>query len=248
VTSPKRTRTQPAGGLDGPERRTSVRVTAAGRPEGAGGARHPVFARVWSRISGKAGSDRQRAELLTGLRGRVLEIGAGDGRSFAHYPPEVSEVLAVEPEPYLRRLARSAARAAAVPVTVLDATAELLPLDDGVCDSVVSSLVLCSVTDQASALAELRRVLTPGGELRFYEHVIAQASLGQALQASLDSSGIWPHLGAGCHLTRDTVGAIAAAGFTLQQTRRFTSGPGRLGIPFVLGTARRLPGNDSSVT
>ena len=206
---------------------------------GTGAAQHPVFARVWSHISGKVGSDKQRSELLAGLRGRVLEVGAGDGRNFAHYPSEVSEVLAVEPEPYLRRLASGAARAAPVPVTVVDGTAELLPHEDGVFDSIVSSLVLCSVVDQEIALAELHRVLMPGGELRFYEHVIAERSLGRSVQASLDGSGIWPHLGAGCHLARDTVGMIAAAGFTVEQVRRFTSGPGPLGLPFVLGTARR---------
>jgi len=95
------------------------------------------------------------------------------------------------------------------------------------------------VSDQRTVLAELHRVLVPGGELRFFEHVVAERSVGQAVQRSLDRTGIWPQLGAGCHLARDTVGAIAAAGFVVERVKRFSSGPGSLGIPFVLGSARR---------
>jgi ubiquinone/menaquinone biosynthesis C-methylase UbiE len=200
---------------------------------------HPVFARFWSHVSGRVGSHRQRTELLAGLHGRVLEVGAGDGRNFNHYPAEVSEVLALEPEPHLRSLAAQAAGEASVRITVLDATAESVPHEDGAFDSIVSSLVLCSVGDQAVALAEMRRVLAPRGELRFFEHVVARKSLGRAVQGGLDSSGVWPQLGAGCHLSRDTVAAMADAGFTVERLRRFTSGPGPLGVPFVLGSARR---------
>lgn len=201
--------------------------------------RHPLSARMWSYMSGKVGSDRLRTGLLADLRGRVLELGAGDGRNFAHYPSQVSQVVAIEPEPYLRRLALDAARAAPVPVTVLDGVAEALPADTRAFDAAVSSLVLCSVTDQRAALAELHRVLVPGAELRFYEHVIADRRVGRAVQSGLDGSGVWPRLAGGCHLARDTLAAIAAAGFTVEEVRRFTSGPGSLGVPFVLGTARR---------
>src|SRR5271166_2836637 len=102
---------------------------ASSRPAQAEDERHPLFARFWSRVSGTVVSHRHRAELLSGLRGRVLEVGAGDGRNFGHYPAEVSEVVAVEPEPYLRDLAFDAARRAPVAITVLDGTAELLPLE-----------------------------------------------------------------------------------------------------------------------
>ena len=145
----------------------------------------------------------------------------------------------IEPEPYLRRLACDAARAAPVPVKVVDGTAELLPHEDGVFDSVVSSLVLCSVIDQEIALAELHRVLMPGESSASTSTSSPNGALAKPFRQALDGSGIWPHLGAGCHLARDTVGAIAAAGFTVEQVRRFTSGPGRHGLPFVLGTARR---------
>jgi SAM-dependent methyltransferase len=212
--------------------------------KGTTDAKHPVFARVWSRISGTVGSDRQRSEMLAGLTGQVLEVGAGDGRNFRHYPATVSAVLAIEPEPYLRRLASDAAAAMPTSITVIDGTAELLPSDDDAFDSVVTSLVLCSVSDQRVALAELHRVLRGGGELRFFEHVLAERSL--------DGSGIWPRLGGGCHLTRDTLQAITAAGFTIERLRRFNSGPGSFGVPFVLGSARRsdasraLPGRPTS--
>jgi ubiquinone/menaquinone biosynthesis C-methylase UbiE len=222
------------------DRATGMPAACNGR-SGAGGAQHPMFARVWSHVSGMVGSEAQRSELLRGLRGRVIELGAGDGRNFAHYPAAVTEVVAIEPEGYLRRLASAAARASRVRITVIEGSAERLELADGAFDAAVSSLVLCSVPDQSTALAELHRVLVPGGELRFFEHVVAEQPIGKALQSKLDQSGLWPHLGGGCHLARDTVSAIAASGFEVERMRRFTSGPGPLGLPFVLGTARREP-------
>jgi SAM-dependent methyltransferase len=227
--------------MDGTLKDLGPSATLAGAPRSTPtAAQHPVFARLWARMSGKVGSEQIRTELLAGLRGRVVEVGAGDGRNFAHYPEDVSEVLAIEPESYLRRLASAAAQTAPVPVTVLDGVAESLPVEDGGVEGAITSLVLCSVHDQKQALAELHRALAPGGELRFYEHVVARGRFGRALQAALDGSGVWPHLGAGCHLSRDTVAAIASSGFEVEQIRRFPSGPGSLGVPFVLGTARRV--------
>src|SRR5690606_18372387 len=111
---------------------------------------HPIFARLYPRLdaaSARAGGDALRAELLAGTSGRVLEVGAGYGANFAHYPPEVTEVVAVEPEPRLRAKAEGMAARAPVPVTVRPGLAEELDLDDGSFDVAVASLVLCSVRD-----------------------------------------------------------------------------------------------------
>ena len=209
--------------------------------ERCAGAEHPLFARVWALVAGTVAPDWRRAELLAGTAGRVLEVGCGEGRNFRHYPPAVREVVAIEPEPYLRRLAERAAGDAAVAVRVLPGSAERLPVDDGGCDVVVCSLVLCSVADQAAALAEVRRVLRPGGELRFFEHVVAHRRSAARVQRRLDSSGVWPRVAGGCHLARDTVAAIAGAGLAIERCDRFAMGRGPLAVAVVHGSARRAP-------
>lgn len=188
----------------------------------------------------KKGAAVHRVELLADLSGRVVEVGAGSGINFAHYPDTVTEVLAVEPEPYLRAMATGAARLAPVPVTVLDGIADQLPLEDASCDAAVASLVLCSVPDQASALSELHRVIRPGGELRFYEHVRASTQRFARVQEALDV--VWPRLGGGCHTSRDTLSAIRSAGFEVIQLREFTFRPSIVTAPVaphILGRARR---------
>lgn len=203
---------------------------------------HPLFARLYARLS-HAAEDRGQAEhrqrLLAGLRGRVVEVGAGNGLNFAHYPPQVDEVVAVEPEAHLRSLAEDAAVRARVVVTVVDGTASALPVDDASCDAAVASLVLCTVPEQAAALAELRRVLRPGGELRFYEHVVSGDRRIARLQRAADAT-FWPRLAGGCHAARDTAAAIAAAGFVVERQERFAFRPSPLlpGVPHILGIAR----------
>ena len=184
-----------------------------------------------------------RRELLAGLAGRVLEIGAGTGLTFPFYPPTVTEVVAVEPEAHLRAHAARAAAQAPGPITVIDGFAEHLSTPDASFDAAVSCIVLCAVSDQARALAELRRVLRPGGELRYYEHVLSRTLPIALTQHIADRIG-WPLLGGGCHTARDTSAAITAAGFTIEHERRMWVGPkwalllGMLLGTHVIGSAR----------
>lgn len=181
----------------------------------------------------------QRDELLAGLSGRIVEVGAGNGANFRHYPQEVDEVVAVEPEPYMRARAEEAARDAPVRVRVLDAVAEKLPLESDSVDAAVTSLVLCTIPDGPGALAEIRRVLKPGGELRFLEHVVSDTPYKARVQRMSDGSGVWPLVGGGCHCSRDTLGSIEAAGYSLERVERFSLGPPWwITNPHVLGIAR----------
>ncbi|HET7385154.1 MAG TPA: class I SAM-dependent methyltransferase [Nocardioidaceae bacterium] len=107
------------------------------------------------------------------MTGTVVEVGCGNGLNFDHYPSTVERVLAVEPEPTLRRLAADAAVAAPVPLRVVPGRAERLPADDQSADAVVFCLVMCSLPEWAHALAEVRRVLRPGGVVRFLEHCVS---------------------------------------------------------------------------
>jgi ubiquinone/menaquinone biosynthesis C-methylase UbiE len=202
---------------------------------------HPVFARFFDRLSAlmerEVGAHRDR--LLAGLSGRVIEVGAGNGVNFAHYPDTVSEVVALEPEAYLRRKAEKAGSRAPVPVRVVDATADELPFDPASFDAAVASLVLCTIPDVPGALAELRRVLRPGAELRFFEHVRSDQSAKARVQQVFDRTGVWPWVGGGCHCSRRTVSTIEAAGYTVGDVASMNLGPS-WGItnPHVLGVAR----------
>ncbi|MER7047482.1 class I SAM-dependent methyltransferase [Streptomyces jumonjinensis] len=220
-----------------------MRRRGAGVPRDA--VHHPVFARFYAGFSvaadSGAGIAAHRDELLAGLSGRIIEIGAGNGLNFAHYPSAVSEVVAIEPERTLRALALQSAGRAGVPVDVVPGAAEALPVKSEAFDGAVCSLVLCSVRDLPRSLAELMRVLRPGGELRFFEHCQAQSKGLARLQRVVDRT-VWPLLFGGCHTARDTVAEIGAAGFELGVYRRLRIPERGIQVPAspcVLGVARR---------
>ena len=200
---------------------------------------HPLFARLYMRTASDK-EDKYRRELLAGLKGQVIEVGAGHGLNFACYPETVERVLAVEPEPVLREAAIKAAAKAQVEIEVVEGIAGELPASAASFDAGIASLVLFSVPDQQRALEELRRVIRPGGELRFYEHVIAHPRRWARLQRFADAT-LWPRVSGGCHLSRDTEAAIEQAGFEIESSRRiaFTPGPPVPPIPHILGVARR---------
>jgi ubiquinone/menaquinone biosynthesis C-methylase UbiE len=198
---------------------------------------HPIFAALYDPLG--ASVERRwmggrRSRLLTGARGAVLEIGGGTGANLAHYR-DVDRVTIAEPDPFMRDRIGPKLEDALVPVEVSAAGAEALPFPDGSFDSVVSTLVLCTVPDQAAALDEVRRVLRPGGRLLFIEHVRA---VGSAARWQDRLEPLWRRLFGGCHPNRDTVAAIEDAGFELETFESFYP-PDPLSVlrPHVQGSA-----------
>jgi SAM-dependent methyltransferase len=180
-----------------------------------------LFAALYDRgmaSSERAGLAAHRERLLAAARGRVLEIGGGTGANLPFYGPGVTELVLTEPEESMaRRLERKLA-GYRIPVRVVRAPAEHLPLDTGSFDVAVSTLVLCTVADPARALAELRRVLRPDAPLLFMEHV-RSGDPGVARRQDLLRRP-WAWLACGCQINRPTVETIQAAGFSIAELRR----------------------------
>jgi ubiquinone/menaquinone biosynthesis C-methylase UbiE len=181
------------------------------------------------------GARLRRAQLAT-AQGRVLEIGAGTGANLPHYPDGVAELILTEPsEAMLKRLRRRVA-ANSRGGSVVQAQAQSLPFNDASFDTAVATVVLCSVPSQAEALREVRRILRPGGQLLFAEHVRSSDPARARWQDRLDRP--WSVIAGGCHPNRDTFAAIEAAGFVVQEVERaeLPAGP-RLVRPYVMGRA-----------
>jgi ubiquinone/menaquinone biosynthesis C-methylase UbiE len=206
------------------------------------GAQQSRFARYLERREARR-PDQVHRELrrktLSGLSGRVIEVGSGDGRSFEHYPATVERILAVEPDPTARASAAERAEQATVPIEIVDGDAGSLPAEGDSFDAAVLMGVLCSVPDPAAALRELRRVLVPGGELRFWEHVRSGNAVFRALQRAGDAL-FWTRALGGCETTRDTEAAIRAAGFEIVELDRGFHATSVLTVtcaPYILGRA-----------
>lgn len=162
----------------------------------------------------------RRAALLSQARGRVLELGAGTGANLAHYPPGLEGLVLAEPEPPMaRRLRSRVVEGAPAPARVLQTAAESLPLADASVDTVVATLVLCTVRDPARVLDEVHRVLAPGGRLLFLEHVRAEDPGAARRQDRVDP--VWRRVGHGCRCNRDTAAALLASPLELERLESF---------------------------
>ncbi len=179
---------------------------------------HKWFASIYDRMmaSGERSFMREiREEIAGGARGRVLEIGAGTGANFPYYNDHAEEIFATEPDPYMLQRARRRAEKVGRPIELRQASAENLPFDNASFDTVVSTLVMCSVGDPLLALSEVRRVLKPSGELRMYEHVRYEYAFGAFWQDLI--TPLWRWVGAGCHPNRDIASAVREVGFEFER-------------------------------
>lgn len=198
---------------------------------------HRWFAALYdplSKADERGAMGRRRDELLRGVEGDIVEIGAGTGANFSHYAPG-ARVVAFEPDPFmLARAAKRLQELASANIDVRQAAGEELPLPDSSRDTAVSTLVLCTVTDVPRALAEIKRVLRPSGELRFIEHVRHDTARGRVQDFI---KPVWKWVAAGCYPNRRTEQAIRDAGFEIVSLKREMLVPWL--IPAIIGVARR---------
>lgn len=200
-----------------------------------------LWARLWAAGFEVLGKRFQKVEgpyrerLVSEVAGEVLEVGAGTGFNFTHYRA-ASRVVAIEPEDAMRSRAVRRAADAQVPVEVRPGNAHRLDFPDGSFDAVIYSLVLCTIPDPALALTEAKRVLRPGGEIRFYEHVRSTDPAVARRQDRILKP--WRAFNRGCHPNRDTPATISEAGFEIREMERFDqAGVPKVAKPHILGSA-----------
>ena len=179
---------------------------------------HRWFAAIYDRMMASAERSFMkgvREEIAGGASGRVLELGAGTGANFAYYGLDADEIFAIEPDPYMLDRARPRADEAPRPIDLRQAPAEEIPFEDASFDTIVSTLVMCSVEDPRRALSEARRVLKPSGRLRLYDHVRYSHAFGAFWQDLIAPA--WRYFGAGCSPNRDIAALVREAGFEFEQ-------------------------------
>jgi ubiquinone/menaquinone biosynthesis C-methylase UbiE len=159
-----------------------------------------------------------RKNLVRHAQGKVLEIGSGTGLNFPYYE-HAENVIAIEPEEFMRERSLSRASRALVPIDVILADAEMLPFRDNTFDTVVGTLVLCTIPSPLKALDEVRRVCKPGGKILVLEHVRLDRPLLGRIQDWL--TPVWKHLCDGCHLNRNTLEMVSKAGFKIVRVKRY---------------------------
>jgi ubiquinone/menaquinone biosynthesis C-methylase UbiE len=186
--------------------------------------RERILPRLVDRACGTAGLRRWRAEVTSGLSGRVLEIGFGSGLNVDYYPPAVERVFAVEPSVTAFRIAGKRISRSPVAIERVGLDGQSIPLPCDSCDNALCTFSLCTIPDPDAALAEVRRVLRPGGRFRFLEHGLAPDPGVAAWQRRIEP--LQRRLADGCHLTRDPVSLVQHAGFVVDDVaQRYGIGP-----------------------
>lgn len=198
------------------------------------GGGHRLFAAFWDWVVRHEGSDEKalRRQLASHAHGRVLELGVGVGANWK-YLPDDCEYVGIEPDRFMLERARKHAQESGHSATLLAARAENLPLPDESFDAVLVTLTMCSVTSQPTALSEVMRVLKPGGQLLFLEHVRPTGRIKGPLTDLV--TPLWKRAAAGCHPNRRTLAAVRTSGFEVRELRE----TGLHGLPHILGIARK---------
>lgn len=178
-----------------------------------------VLPRIVDRVCGTRSAQRLRTRACTGLHGRVLELGFGSGHNVPCYPSAVTGVAAVEPSDVAWRLADDRVTTSSAPIERIGVDGAAVPLGDSTCDTALSTWTLCTIPDVATALAEVRRILRPGGTLHFIEHGLAPDDDVRRWQHRLEP--LQKRAGGGCHLTRPIVELLTDAGFEIGEVDVF---------------------------